>query len=764
MRMMVLAGSALAASLAIDSPPAYGQETADSDSILDVVVVTARKREESIQEIPVAVTAFTSDDFQKQGIVDLADVARFTSGFNFEDFGGGFGTPVVRSASQTRLTAIEANVSTFFDGIYIPRAWAVNSGVAAINRIEVVKGPQSARYGRNSFMGAINYVPKAPTAEFEAEVNGTVGSDERFDIGGAISGPIVEGKLAGLLSFNTSEFDGSWENNHPNAGLDFGSRGTTDNAGGWDNSSYSAALSFTPTDQLAIDVAYYNFDLSDENRGAGQVAEGSAATNCGSLNLAGVPRLFCGELPTPPDALAIDPRAYGRQAEVDITKINIRYDINDSLSASYLFGIVEGDVDIASISEQDQVVCGTLIPGSCRFQNTPLGGMDYDSHEFRLSYDAGGDTMWTIGVFATDGQDETAFATPGVDPLGTDPVPQAPVISDIGTDTDVLALFGEFSYRFNEQWKFTFEGRYSEEEKTQVNNATGQGFVGNFDNFTPRLTLEYGYADNRLLFASLANGVKSGGFNPTAVNEADQVFDEETNWTFEVGSKNTLLDGRLILNATAFYIQWEDIQLNAADAGATNPNAVNITLNLGDATTYGIELDGSMRFTDNLSGDFSFSFTDATYDDGTIDNRFARIGPVFFPNPASCDDIVCPSSGDISGNDVERQAPVQIAAGLEWNNTIAGWNDIGFFARGDIAYQSEQEAESMNLAQIEARTIMNASAGLENDNWRVWLWARNLTDERYTTNAFVVLIPFGNGYGNVFGERRTFGLSGTYRF
>ncbi len=764
MRITLLMGSVVAGVLAFQSQPAVAQEGADRTELLDVVVVTARKREESIQEIPVAVSAFTEDDFAKQGIRDLADVARFTSGFNFEDFGGGFGTPVIRSASQTRLTAIEANVSTFFDGIYVPRAWAVNSGVSALQRVEVVKGPQSARYGRNAFMGAINYVPKAPTPEFEADVNATFGADDRIDFGGSISGPIVEDRVSGLLTFNTSEFDGSWDNSHPNAGLDLGSRGTTDNAGGWDNQSFSAALKITPTDRLDIDLAFYNFDLSDEARGAGQIAEFAGGGNCGNLNIFGGSRLFCGEIPGPPDSIPVDPRAYGRQADVDITKLSINFDINDAMSVSYLYGIIEGDVDIASISESDDAVCGTSTPGICQFQNTPLGGLDYDTHEIRLTYDGDGSSLWTIGAFYSDGQDETAFAIPGIPVGGSDPVVQAPVISDVGTDTDVIAIFGEYSYQFTDQWLFSVEARYSVEDKTQVNNASGQGFNDEFKNFTPRLSLEYAYAEDRLLYASLANGIKSGGFNPTAVLESDQVFDEETNWTFELGSKNTLLDGRMILNAALFYIQWEDIQLNAADSAATNPNAVNITLNLGDATTYGLELDGSMQFSENLAADFALSFTDATYDSGTIDNRFARIGPVFFPQPASCDDVLCPSNGDISGNDVERQAPVQFAAGLEWNNNVARWDGVGFFARGDIAYQSEQEAESMNLSQIEARTIVNASAGFENDNWRVWLWSRNLTDEKYTSNAFVVLLPFGNGYGHIFGERRTFGLSGTYRF
>ncbi len=766
MKSILLLGSALAAVCALTATPAQAQTETSASTTLDVIVVTARKREESIQDIPVSVSAFGQDDFAKRGIFDLADVARFTSGFNFEDFGGGFGTPVIRSASQTRLTALEANVSTFFDGIYVPRAWAVNSGVSSLQRIEVVKGPQSARYGRNAFMGAINYVPKGPSFDYNADISATLGSDQRIDIGGAVAGTLIEDVMAGSLTFNSSEFDGSWTNNHPNSGVDLGSNGTQDNAGGWDNQSFSAALKITPTDKLSIDLAYYNFRLSDESRGASQFNEFDGAGNCGATNQFGGFRLICGELEGPPDTINVDPRAYGRQAEVDISKVAFTYDISDSLSVDYLFGRIQGDVDIASISEADQIGCGGFGfgPVSCQFQNTPLGFMDYDSHEFRLEYDGDGNSRWTFGVFVSGGEDQTGFAIPAIPPLGTETFAQQPLISDVGTDTDVVAIFGEYSIQFADRWLFTAEARYSEEEKTQVNNANGQAFVGEFDNFTPRLSLEYSLDDNRLLYSSFAQGVKSGGFNPTAIDPADQIFDEEQNWTFEIGSKNTLMNDRLILNASLFYIQWEDIQLNAADSAAVNPNAVNITLNLGDATTIGVELDAQMQFTENLAGTMAFSFTDATYDDGTIDNRFARVGAAFFPTPASCDDILCPSNGDVSGNEVERQSPVQLSAGLEWNDDIAAWEGVRYFARGDVAYQSEQEAESMNLAQIEARTIVNASAGIENDNWRLWLWSRNLTDQKYSSNAFVVLLPFGNGYGSIHGERRTFGLSGTYKF
>lgn len=739
---------------------------------LEEVLVTARQRAESIQDIPIAVSAFSEEDFDRKGIRGMEDIARFTSGLTFEDFGGGFGTPVIRSAAQTRLTAIEQNVATFWDGLYVPRGWAVDVGVSSLERVEVVKGPQSARYGRNAFMGAVNYIPRKPTEELEAEVEVTVGIDERRDYGGFISGALIEGRLLGQVSFNASEFDGSWENTHPNAGVNFGDRGTSGNVGGFDNKSGSVSLEFRATENLSFNAAYYNFDISEESRGALQIIEGFVpdanprqTTNCGPTGLSGAPRLFCGELPSPPDKIAVDPRAYGRQAEVDMFKIGADWQISESLSLSYFFGNVDGDIDIASISEADQVNCGTnnFSAGLCRFQNTPLGGMDYDQQEIRLRMDDGGPLSWTVGAFYSEGTDVTQFAIPTVPALTTDALIQQPQIRDGDTTTEVTAVFGEVSYRVSDRLQLNLEARYTDEKISAINNINGGRFSDTFTNLVPRLSMEYTLNEDQLLYASLAEGVKAGGFNETAILVEDQVFDEERNWTFEIGSKNVFLDGALVVNAALFYIQWEDIQLNAADSGAVNPNAVNITLNLGDATTYGLELDGAWALSENFSMNWTASVVDATYDNGTIDNRYARVGPVFFPNPSSCDDVLCPSNGDISGNDVERQAPVQISVGGEWNSRIDAL-DADYYVRADVSYQSEREAEAMNLAQIEARTITNATAGLTKGNWDLRLWVRNLTDEAYTTNAFVVLLPFGNGYGYIFGERRTAGLTASYRF
>lgn len=758
----ILAGL-LGLGLLAGGPAVVAQESeAGAAPVLEEIIVTARQREESIQDIPIAITAFGAEDFDKRAIRGLEDVARFTAGFSFEDFGSGFATPVIRGASQTRLTAIEQNVSTFFDGVYVPRGWAINPGLTNLSRIEVVKGPQSARYGRNAFMGAINYVPKGPTEELAAEFGGTWGIDERYDLNGSLSGPLAEGIAYGSISYSSSEFDGSWKNEHPFADANL-RPGTSGNGGGWDNQAFSAALRMTPSDRLQLDAAWHNFDLSDENRGSSQILESRGLTNCGSINNSRTPRLYCGELPAPPDSFGFDPRAYGRQADIDIIKAGFAYDLAESMTLGYQYGLIEGEVSIASISESNHITCGDTWPGVCRYQNTPLGGIDYSSHELRL-FSEGSQLTWTLGVYSSDGQDETDFRIPVLPVLTA--APTAPLsqtegfsISNVGTDTDVLAGFGEIAYAVSERWRLSMEARLSSEEKTQVNNATGAKFNDSFKNFTMRASAEYSLDEDWLLYASAANGVKAGGFNPTAVLESDRVFDEERNWTFEVGGKGAFADGRVLVNAALFYVQWQDVQLHSSDSGAVVPNAVNITLNLGDASLYGLELDMAARLSENFQLDASAYLVDATYDGGTIDARFSRR----VPQPPSCDDVVCPSNGEIGGNEVERQAPVQLSLGGEWRADLPA-GDGSFYARADLSYQAKQQAESMNLSQIPARALLNASTGLNFGNVDIWLWARNLTDKKYSSNAFVVLLPFGNGYSNIFGERRTLGLSARFSF
>ena len=806
---------AIMAMVGIAAPQVANAQVDDqaSDEIEDVIIVTARARAESIQEVPIAITAFDQEAFIKKNIQNLDDVARLTPGLSFEDFTGGFATPVIRGQSQTRITSLEQNVSTFLDGVYIPRSWAIDVGTLNLDRIEVVKGPQSARYGRNAFAGAINYVPfKARLGEdgISGTFTGTIGSDERYD--GGIKVGLSDERIAAAFSYDYSEFDGTWDNEHPFADIDL-DEGTEGNIGGWENEAFSASVAFQPVDSFTLEASWNRFDVENEARAGLNNDESAGRLNCGSS----IPtpdgaggtvenfRLFCGELPDVPDDVIVDPRSIGVISETEIFRFGADWDISDSLNLNYTFGAVDGNVFTAGSSESFQDTCfpnffsnlnrlfaGFNAPaGMCAFTNTPIGAINYDSHELRLVYNPNETLLFELGGFVSDGRDIDQFGFASPPPLTADPASQITIRSILEPvlppgnqiETDVNSVFAAIEWTgFDGALRLGAEARYTEDDITGT-DLTGANAPQSdtFDYFTPRFSADYQWKENSLIYASAARGVKTGGFNPGAIQdparpelEANLAFDPETNWTFEIGSKNQFFDNRAILNAAVFYTDWNGLQLNAADPGGDAINVTNITLNLGDATVFGVELDGAFDITDKLSVDASFSYVDNEYDDGTIDNRFGTPASSFFsstitgaffpaPTPAPCDDILCSSTGDIGGNQIERTPDTQFTFGAEYNDTIPG-ADIDWFVRGDLSWQSEFFVTPVNLATIPDRTLISASAGLTYENVDLNFWVRNLTDEEYVSNSFAVIIPFGNAFNTFFGDRRSFGATAKYNF
>ncbi|MEM6909625.1 MAG: TonB-dependent receptor [Pseudomonadota bacterium] len=804
---------AVATSIAMATPGvAFAQATQEAEETeeLDdgnVIIVTARNRAENIQDVPIAITAFDRTDIDRRGIQELDDVARFTPGFSFEDFSGGFAQPVIRGQATSRVTALESNVSTFFDGIYIPRSWAVDIGTVNLERVEIVKGPQSARYGRNAFSGAINYVPRKAdmSGDISGTLDGTVGSDERRDFGAFVNFSVTD-NFAIAASYDYSSFDGTWENRQPFSNLDIDGPSTEGNVGGWENeaASISAVAEIVP--DVTISASYNFFDTRNEARASRYFADSSGGildpdvstaltpiTNGGALRFGSFFPLLVGEFPDPADAVVVDPRSFANQAETGIFRAEIDAQLTDNLEFNYVFGNVNGDVNIGTSGEPDPINCGAVVNilgPLCNFQQTPVGGIDYDTHEARLTFD-NNSIRASVGGFLSDGTDTNTFTSINIQPItdpnnfqplnGT-PIPSSNlagpfniVLADENTRTEVVSIFGELFWT-SPDGRLTIgaEGRYSETEITADDNRRDVTLSDTFKEFTPRFTVDYELSDSVLLFGSAARGAKAGGFNVTARQIEDRTFDPETNWTYELGVKSELLNGDLVFNASVFYTDWNDIQINAADEDPENPddpNVPSITLNLGDAEVYGIELATRWQATENLSFDATFSHTEATYSDDTVDSRFSRGNDGIDPdtgvlNPFAvtvpCDDIVCNTNGNIGGNEVERTPPTQVSVGAQWDYVFDSGES--YFIRLDGSWQSEFFGDSANLSVIPDRFLVNASIGTQVDQFSVRIWARNLLDEQYTANAFIVLLPFGNTFGQFFGERRTYGVTASVDF
>ncbi len=771
---------AIAGALALGGFSAVSaQESGQNDSgeALETILVTARQREESIQDIPLAVTAFNADTINRRGIVELEDVARFTAGFAFEDFEGGNANPVIRGQATLRTFAREQTVATFLDGVYMPRSWVVDLGMQNMQRVEVVKGPQSARYGRNAFAGAINFIPNKADHELDFSIQGTVGSDEREEFMVAGTVPIIQDVLAVRASFESSEFDGSWDNDHPNAGANL-SPGLDGNVGGWDNEAYSVDVLWTPTEDLRINASYYGFERDEEVRATVRLNTGDGSGNCGPLQVGGNPSLYCGEYPVATEEVTMDPRGFGRQADADIFRFAIDYDINDAMSVSYTFSNIDAMSMAASPAESDTINCGTILgppvfPVLCNWQGGPSGSIDYDQHDIRFSFDNGGKWTGAVGAFYLDGLDDPFSVSINLPPNGLTPIDLSrdstsfPDFSNFvfvndQTTTEATSVFGEIAYAYSDTTRFSLEGRFTREDIATINLRAGlEGPVGDetFNFFTPRLTVEHDLSDDQMLYATAARGAKAGGFNANAVSQSLEVFDPEFNNTFELGLKSVFLGGRAVVNSAIFYTAWDDMQINVLDP-LGGPFTGTLTANLGDATIYGVEVEGSYLATDNLSFDFAASYTDASYDDGTVDERFTR-GNANFPPP--CDGTVCPPDADIGGNSIERSPDTQLSVGAQWENSLSA--DIDYYVRADVAYQSSHFADAINAASAPSRTVTNAAIGFTKDRIALRLWARNLTDERYVSNSLQIIQATSNNIlGTFYGERRTFGATLSYAF
>ena len=399
--------TALLVTIAGTPPPLAAQ--ADNTSVLEEIVVTARKRDDLLQELPLSVSVFSAEQMQRRNFHDLQDIAQETAGLVYENYAtAGLSTAaVIRGMGQTFTTARIQNTAVFLDGVYLQRQSMINPGLMDLERVEVIKGPQNTQFGRNAFSGVVNYVSRTPTDKVSGDVAFTYGDGERLDIRGGIAGPLVADKLYGRVAAGLSEFDGHTDNDHPFA--DDGPGGdesTNDLLGGWDDQFYSATLTLTPTERWEVSASYYHtesvrepqafYDLNGA-RYAYDTGEfggpprfpflaplGANCLNTVTLSSrqpfpAAGPHAWCGKLPNTPPVLddpkleraqhgdtrgniAVDPRSLALDSESSIARLQVGVAMTDSLSLDYQFGYVDHEADgFGSVAGRASLV-GSSVP------------------------------------------------------------------------------------------------------------------------------------------------------------------------------------------------------------------------------------------------------------------------------------------------------------------------------------------------------------------------------------------------------------------
>ena len=795
----------LALLLGASALPAKAQQRSDAQpdaaaGTLDEVVVTARKRAEPLQDIPLVVNALSAEQIERSTLQNLADVSLRTPGLNYEGYvsAGLSGGLVLRGLTNTQLTNRTQNVAVFYDGVYLPNQAMFDLGLADIERIEVLKGPQSALYGRNAFAGAVNYLSRKPSTELLGDVVATVGSDERLDYSAWLSGPVVGDALLFKIGYSHTESDGTIGNNHPLArqGVSPGNRGKL---GGYDTSVYTAGLTLRPVDGLEIGLGWFHSEIEREPtgnytlQGAGSNQFGLTGfndLNCLPRTIAGVARntAWCGELPyerpqaagdTRLPGVVVDPRQLGLNGASSIGTATVDWDVGESMQLSYEFGRADYEGFGGGPSDRDPVRgSATALLGVPGLNNVvdsrPNGSLRATSHELRLQSAAGEPLSWLVGAYYSDVSEYTTGLSLFVAPLGTAslaPAIQASSQSASRFEDRIRALFGSIDYSFTDTLRLSLEARRNDEDKEifRLTTSTGAPVVNTpaapqntyqsrgFATTTWRATLGWKPAPPLLTYFSAAKGEKAGGFNTARNPDLQGSFDPETNVTWELGLKSEWLDRRLRFNGAAYYIDWQDIQGSAPQRGpGVVPTDANVIENRGGAESWGVELELGWVLSEQFNATLAASWNDPRYVDAT------------FISNVACDGVRCTNgsivngvgNGNIDGNSLERQSKVSAALLLGWQRPLGAKRSA--YANFDLNYQGKQYLEALNLGSTGDRTLANLRVGLDGGDWDVSLWSKNLFDERYVANSFVVF--FANSYVVGLGDARSYGLTLRYRF
>jgi len=747
--------SALALAVVGTTFQASAQDTSGSTSasVLEELIVTARKREQSLQDIPLAISAFDSQELKSAAYDNIVDLSKAAPGLFIEPINSiparVDAAPRFRGVTFESTSPLQRTASIFIDGILV--SGGIQSiGVQDLERVEIIKGPQSALFGRNTFSGAINYITKSPADEFKGSVSVDIASRDEIRTNGIIEGPLSS-TVGANLSFSYSDKEGHYDNA-------FVEGQTLGDEESW---SIGGVLEFKPNDKFSVKLRGNVYEDHDGHAAVIRSA-GFALHNFGGFPLPGggtTETVFQGTVPLPSDEdiglntdqatfdeiigiANADPRGVsstgltfddlgspGLFREGSRFAITAGYEFNDNLRLDVLAGVNE-DEYLAYLDFDATAGFG--------FNTTNGQLVEDESIEFRLSGNSVNERLnWSIGANYVDVEVATVggffdgilgFWFPGIfeDPNVT--------------RAETVGVFGSIDYKLTDQFTVILEARRQEDEifDFQVNEGLAVPISpATFDSTLPRVLLQYEPNDNTLLYASYSEGNLPGGFNPevgeldaTQLAEFNNIaagitttFGEETLTNLEFGIKSTLLDGRLAFNLAIFFMEREDQIFSGFElvSDPTNINGVRtvaFTANGATSDINGFELDGTWNVSDTFSLQGSLGYVDATIDsfpDGANSGDFTA---VFGPN------------ADVSGQQSPRfpEWTASLSAAYERPVNFYG-RDSEWYVRGDVFYTGEFFDENTNLAEIDSATDVNIRTGLRMENLTLELYVSNLFEE-----------------------------------
>lgn len=738
---------------------------AASERPLDVIVVTAQKRAQSIQDVGLAITAFSADSLRELGITDVTQVAMLSPNVDIK-FTWGNSMPVftIRGVGMNSFQASDtASVGLFIDEVFQSSLVFMGPQLFDMERVELLRGPQGALFGRNTNGGAVNYLSRRPTDELEGFVRVDYGRFDRLEVEGGVGGPISE-SVSGRVSINAIQQNDGYVRN----------RMTGKDLGEVDIFSGRAQLLFQPQEDLDILFkAYGSRDRSQPSR-----FKHIAFWNPGATAATPIGDRLCPSYRTgsPDQNECVDALGYsdpdrspwsGDYTDRADTPINDRMKLNNDIWGATLN--VEKALDtfaFTSISSWQRAE---------RFQPkesdaNPLLFVDLTfasditawSQEFRLMSSTDSPFQWVVGAIYAD--DRVKEDPPRViyadDFLGI----RASVVYD--QKRTAAAGYVQLDWDVSDKWQLSAGGRLIREEIEFASEVAFlfppdfamPGFVVSrlpfepldldgklkTDDYAFRLAANYRVSDEILLYASYSRGFKGGGFNGGLVTNPTlyRPFDPEIVYASEIGLKAEFLDSRLILNTAAFIYDYKGLQAATPRPDPVTGTPLNFLANLDSADIKGFEAELLLR---------PNAFVDASFGLGYLDTKNKDPG-VNFDGPFGT-------------------SPRELPNAPQWSlNGVVGLNipmQNGYSARvtTDASWVSSHYKEIVNNLEISSQYLWNARATLVTPREKLSfaLFVQNITNRAYVMDTLTD--PLGSGWGvYVYGMPRTWGVSIAYDF
>lgn len=759
---------------------------ANNDALLlEEVIVTAQKREQSLQDVPVSVSVVTGDAISETGMTNLDELSTHVPNLSIQE-GSQTTAITMRGLGSGINQGFEQSVGMFIDGIYAGRDRQFRSPFLDVAAVEVLRGPQGTLFGKNTIAGAINLTTAKPTDEFEASLRTTYEPEyNEYSVEGIVSGGITD-NLYGRLAVKQAESDGYMENSYNNR--DEASKVETVLRG---------TLVWEPTDELSITTKYETarYDVGGENNaidtsgGWGQIYamedpnydEGdeysrSASNEFSDNNNESVTVTVDYEIGeytltsitgystydyddyqdvdfSPLDMLALEQEQDFSQWSQEI---RLTSPIGDKFD--FITGLYYQTSDLEHHKRLDSDI-GTLAAG------VPAGVVNIPVD---VNFDPAGLPYGSLNTFnevdLLDGAqvlDHPAgffpFNAPGAMYLAAANDARSSRVSDFEQESETWAIFGQGTWHVRDDIHLTLGLRWTREEKeatrslylteyetenalpitdpnyallTFIQNNVFGTYEHNIKddntvtNFSPSFKAQYDLNDDVMLYASVSKAFKSGGYDEAGTTGVMEEFsyDDEEALSFEVGGKLTVLDGRGSLNFAVFHTNYEDLQVSAFVGDKY------VVGNAAEATSQGVEIDGVFRLTEALTMTASMAYLDATYDE--------------FEN-ASCTLAQIQASGSNANTCTQDLKGETLAFAPEWTaniglNHVASLSDsLELTSMLNLNYTDEQYlAQDLDEQSLEeSHVTVNgriALADLEN-NWELALVGKNLTDEEIRT-------------------------------